>query len=626
MHAVLARHNFFLMLFVFIAANAVLTMHANAAPVTMEPVAGIDAILVIDTSGSMRNADPERITLEATMLFMDMMDTSNSRLGIVGFSGVIHTVIPLMSIEEPEDREYIRSRVSDFVYHGWTDIGLAMRTAAEMLLDDPVEANSPMILLFTDGKIELPAHWEERFVEDSYYDAQWAVDNVGNFAPIYTIGLNYDGTVNTEFLADIARQTNATSYIIEEAALLPRLFNQIFASHIRSSVIEITEFVATGTAYTGVIIPISSIFAAEANVVLHSNHPIDGIRLHNPMGREIVFDNEVYTLSTANIYSMIKILEPMPGDWLLSVRGISDDHITVNLIYNYNIGVAAHINQYGSNGVYFNPAEPLTVQAHIVSAQPQPQIQILLREATATVNVFDMDLNLVEELPMRNTGTGFAVDFIPSALQNLRLSVVIEHPHLRYRTATAGVVFHPRILTELAATLEPASHPTEEIVAEPEHVSERLIPGTIIFIILGVVAFAIIMFLFIYRIQGKRKFTGYFEIRALLPNGKYTALEIPNLRKFAGKVSLEHFMDASLGTKAARIFETNIPLKGTHIAPITIADSQMIQLTTDGTVYITDKERNAVTQRKFIWEKDLQLIFSLIGGTSRIEMTYRIDG
>ena len=619
---------FLFALFAFVGTSAALTTGTNATPIEVEPSDGIDVILVIDTSGSMRSTDPERITLEAAMLFMDMMETRNSRLGIVGFSGDVHTVIPLMSIEKLEDRNYIRNRVSNFVYHGWTDIGLAMRTATEMLLEDPIETNSPMILLFTDGRIEMGA-WHHRSVEESYYDAQWAVDNVGD-SPIYTIGLNYDGTVNTEFLQNIARQTNATSHIIEEAALLPRLFNQIFASHIRSSIIEVTEFVAVGATYTEVIIPIPSIFVSEANVIMLSNQPIESVRLHNPIGQEIVFDNEIFTLSTASLHSIVKIFEPMLGDWLLSVRGVPEDRITINLIYNYNVGVFKHVSQADRDSIYFNPTIPLAVRASFVSPLPQSQIQVLLNEATATLNVFDMDSNLINKIPMRTVGNVLAADFVPNPPQNVRIDVTIEHQYLEYRTAAVGIVFDPQLLAELTAppSPDPEPEPIPPPIAEPPPAAESEPEESLsanIFIPIAITIAAVVLLL-MYRKRGKRKiFAGHLEIRALLPSGKYTALEAPDLSTFAGKISLENFMYVTLGSKADKMLETNVSLKKTYIAPVTVAGNQMIRLTTDGAVHITDRDRHAINQRKFIWEKDLQLIFSLVGATSRIEMTYRIS-
>jgi len=638
-----ARRNFYVFLLAFLIFLGTST-NLYATPIVVDPSEGVDVILVIDTSGSMRNTDPERIALEAASLFMDMMETRHSRIGIIGFSGDAHSVMELTPIYEASTRREIRNTVSSFVYHGWTDVGLALRTAAEMLINNPVEANSPMILLFTDGRIELP-EWYGRTVEASYEDAWWAVNSMYDIAPIYTIGLNYDGTVNVGFLQEIAARTQAESFIIEDAALLPELFHEIFASHIRSSIHEVDTIFADGETFTDVIIPIPSYFVAEANIVMLSSRPITEIRLFNAIGQEIIFDDDIYTLTTANRYSMIKILEPQVGDWLLRVQGLPEDRITINLIYNYTVDVAFSITQPYLTGMFFNPTLPITVQAGFITQLSAPQIQELFNDSVAEVHVFDLDMNLLDILPMEYNGTAFVADLMPDPPQNVRININVTHPGFSQTTTTVTISYDPDTLAALlnppVDPPTPASeiiHPPTPIDIEyptepapepptappPEETSNTWILLILLIVIIALVVAALI--LVILKGQTKRNvFVGHLEVRALLKNGKYTALEAPSLSTFAGRISLEEFLRVSLGSKADRILETNIPIRGTYIEPAVVNNRPMIKLTTDGACHITDSERNVITQHKFMWEKDLRLIFSLVDSIEKIEITYRIN-
>jgi Mg-chelatase subunit ChlD len=602
---------------------------------------GIDAILVIDTSGSMRSTDPDRITLEAASLFMDMMETRNSRIGIVEFSGNLHTVMPLTPINDISVRADVRRTISQFVYHGWTDIGLAMRTAAQMLLDDPHPTNSPVIILFTDGRIELPNNWaSNRSVEISYEDAWWAVDNVGDFTSIYTIGLNYDGTVNTEFLQEIATRTGASYFIVYEADALPQIFNEIFASHIRSSITEVATIVADGDTYSEVVIPIPSAFVAEANIIMLSSRPITSVRLFDPSGREVPFDDETYTLTYANRYSMIKVLAPMVGDWLLSVRGLPEDRITVNLIYNYNVSVSFSVVQpdAGDGALFFDPTLPITVQAGFISALPASQIATLFNESIAEMHVYDMEQNFLGAFEMTGTGSAFLIDFElePEMAQDVRISINVSHEGFEQTTAFFPIMFDPEILAEFVTEYEEVYVPAD--VTEIEEVAEYqpaadYEPGetntlwifvVIIAAVLLIVAAVLLRAIVARRIK-QRVFEGHLEIRALLADGNYTSLEAPDLSTFAGQMSMMEFLSNSLGgTKVDKLVALGIPVWDIQLSPGIQGKMPVVHLIKkNASCHITDGDGNAIFKKKITWEDGIQLVFSVVGESPRIEITYR---
>jgi len=596
---------------------------------------GIDAILIIDTSGSMRTTDPDRITLEAASLFMDMMETRNSRLGIVGFSGNLHTIMPLTPIAEPFVRHNVRNTISDFVYHGWTDIGMALRTAADMLLDSPSN-NSPLIILFTDGRIELP-ETATRTVDESYADAWWAVDNVGDFAPIYTIGLNYDGTVNQEFLQDIARRTEAQSFIVDQADALPQIFNEIFASHIRSSIIEIATIVADGETYTEIEIPIPSLFVAEANIIMLSSQRIPSVRLFDPSGQEVPLGDEPYALTYASRYTMIKVLSPMVGDWLLQVRGLPEDRITINLIYNYNVSVSLSITQPGAEpgAFYFDPALPIVAQAGFVSSLPSSHFQSLFDESEVYMAVYDMDHNRVTQFPMTNVGTAFNLEFTLDPPQNIRVNASVDHRHFEQSTPFFPITFDPLVLAEVYTPAPaPTPEPFEEIEPEPHYVEpvelEDIEPaGFLIFVLIGIaLALAIAAILLrgasLRRIK-QRLYTGRLELRAMLSDGNYTAFEAPDISTFAGEMSLMEFLSNSLGsTKVSKLVHAGLPVWEIRLSPGMQGSRPVINVTRKGSgCLISDGDGNAIFNKKIVWEDGQQLVLSMPGESPKLEITYR---
>lgn len=626
---------FFVLLFTNVSATPV-----SATPIVIDTVGGIDAILVIDTSGSMNSTDPERIALEAATLFMGMMETNSSRIAIVPFSGDVHSVVPLTPINDPNLRNRIRSSVSGLAYQGSTDIGLGLRTAAEMLLNDPSETNSPIILLFTDGHIDLPA-WFNRTNEDSYMDTWWAVDNVGEFTPIHTIGLNFDGTINIDFLESISNRTFASSNIITDAALLPSIFNEIFADHMRTSIDTIYEFVSDG-GYTYVPINIDSHFVAEANIIMLSSRPIQSITLQDPTGREVAFDDNTYTIATANRYSIIKIMNPQAGEWTLRVQGIPDDHITVNLIYNYTIDIAFSVSQPDMASPFFDPTAPLTVHAALITQLPMAQTQALMNETVVLLYAFDLNDNIVSTVEMEFIGTSFTSAFTPHPPQDVRIHIHAHHPAFELTSPTVTIVYDPALLEtmeDIPYVYDPEL--PDPILEEPAQVVDPQpapdsIPGTVSeptestnltpFILIAIAIICIIVAILLLRLQKEKAamFIGHLELRTLRDD-KYTSLETPDLTTFAGRISLEEFIQVSLGARAGKILVQEIPLNRIYIQPATLNNRPRLQLASDNSCYITDGDGNPISQKKFLWEKDTQLIFSIDDTHTQIEITYRIN-
>ncbi|MCL1878700.1 MAG: hypothetical protein FWF80_07570, partial [Defluviitaleaceae bacterium] len=458
---------------------------------------------------------------------------------------------------------------------------------------------------------------------------------------IYTIGLNYDGTLNEPFLREMAARTGARSYIVDEAAYLPQIFNEIFASHIRSSITELDVFVAEGDTYNEVVVPIPSAFVSEANIIMLSSRPITNLRLFDPSGREVTFDNESYTLTYANRYSMIKILEPMVGDWLLSVRGVAEDRITVNLIYNYNVTASLSVTQPDSEdpGMFFDPELPILVQSGFISGLPASQLQTLFEESVAEMFIYDEGMNRVEAFEMVGTGASFALEFLLDPPRNVHIGVGITHPGFEQATAPIAVLFDPEVLAQFEIEeIEPLPTPEADIeppdvdvepyeVAEPP--SEIEAPGFLIFAMIGIALMLVLAALVLRAISIRRTknrlYTGHLEIRALLADGNYTALEAPDLSTFAGQMSLMEFLTNSLGgAKADKFSLSGIPVWDIHLAPGLIGNRPVIYVNKKAACHVTDGDGNGIFKNKITWEDNQQLIFSLPGESPRIEITYRV--
>ncbi|MCL2187382.1 MAG: VWA domain-containing protein [Defluviitaleaceae bacterium] len=609
-----------------------LPMPARAAITAAE---GIDAILVIDTSGSMRTSDRERTALEAAQLFIDMMETRVSRVGVIEFSGSLGTVIPLSPVNTPQQRDVIRQQINRFVYDGWTDIGLALRHAAEMLMRDGDPNNSPLVILFTDGSIDLnPAG--ARTEAMSYDDTWFAVNALSGIAPIYTVGLNYGGLVNVEFLRDISTRTLGRSFIIHEAAGLPMIFSEIFTSHIRTSVIEIADFVAVAEEYTEIAIDIPSAFVAEANIIMLSDHPLVNVRFINPAGVEVPFDGVLNSISYATRYTMIKAINPDVGQWTLMVMGLPDERVTVNLIYNFDISISISVSQPDQPGPMYNPNAPVNITAGFEFADPRILTEELFVGAIADLRVYDRLMNHLYSVPMINTGSSFTAEYVTRTGDDVLVTVWVTHPQFETGSGFALLAFddvppEPVTPPEPAPTPEPTPQPTPEPTeapvatpeptptppAEPRETNFAVWP----LIVLGVLILLVLLILLLRRKPKPKIFSGYLEVRGMLKNGKYTSLEAPDLGTFAGKTDLVEFLEDSLGGKAKRLLDA-VKLGEITLSPGLENGEYVLLVVNKGACNITDGDEEM--GKNFVWHDNQQLFFAN-EGKARLEITYRAE-
>ena len=307
-----------------------------AAPVTARAAylapTHLDAVLVLDVSGSMNFADPDRLSYEAMMMFIDMLSIAGDRVGIVAYNDRIVASRELTLIQGQEDKDDLKDFIAGLTVGGFTDITLGLSEALRILDVGHELPNKPVIILFTDGNNHLsPGHpWTQ-------YDLDRATEHIITHAkdrgyPIYTIGLNYDGTLNHAYIQRFSDETGALSFETTIAYNLPDILSAIFASQMDVTIIEIGEIEADGELHVfPVYIPDEMVL--EANITFLSGQLID-VGLYDPLNRPVPLDGYWAVFSRASHYAVLKIISPTPGEWTLSVRGAAGDRIRINMLFS----------------------------------------------------------------------------------------------------------------------------------------------------------------------------------------------------------------------------------------------------------------------------------------------------
>ena len=390
----------------------------------------VDIVLLIDQSGSVwydannsKPSDPNGNRLDAAQIVIGLLGMNGSRVAYVPFAARVfeNADSSFHTISGPEDyhakmaeceklREEREGRNGE--NRGGTDFAEALAYAYNLLAQrGSNETNQPMIILLTDGSLNLELDNQNYLRKDYYtwnsglgvftktpnqvnvYATRSAYRNATYVAeelledavkacvrkeyPVYTVALAADAkSEHYAELNDISTRTGGGSAIAigknDNSALeqLPAYFGKMFADRIGSSELRtLTAKPVAGQANTyevEFVIPNDSVM--EANLFV-SKKGIGALELYNAENKR-PGTSTVTELSSKN-FVLYKLNNPTPyGIWRLRFTKTDDSmgDISFNLLYNYNVVLHGFVGeQYGyeqySEGQTFSRGDTLTFSA-----------------------------------------------------------------------------------------------------------------------------------------------------------------------------------------------------------------------------------------------------------------------
>ena len=312
-----------LILYVTIMANCTVVLAAE------EEEPAVDVIFIMDLSGSMLDSDAEKVSLMSVAMFVDFLDDSSSQVGYVLFGTDVVKSMPLTPVGQAKSK--IRNNVltSDF-NEDWTNVPAGLDSALS-LFKQSNSANRKMAILFTDGNVKMPrggglthAQGEEkcREIAQAYKEAG---------IPLYTVGLNYDGNLNLDFIQGLSEISSspglsAKSYEAKTNWDIPEIFAKIFINVYNGNADIGLKFNSKEKMQTAVFSADEGIY--ELNVILVHRNKLDKLTIRRPDGQE--YRDASFTQRDG--YSFVKIRYPATGDWEFSFQG---DYISANKLVRY---------------------------------------------------------------------------------------------------------------------------------------------------------------------------------------------------------------------------------------------------------------------------------------------------
>lgn len=465
----------------------------------------LDVVFVLDSSGSMKESDPEEIRTEAIKMFLDMLQQSGNKVGLVAYSDSVIKEHDLDTVNSENDKDRVKNMTSNIPFGQKTDTGAGLLEAAKLMDSGHSKSNKPVIVLLSDGKND-----PQRNNEDSLKDLKNAINICKDKGyPVYTIGLNYDGSVDKSQLEEMSNSTKGKNYITKSAGDLPSILTDIFADNSKLKVQQGGTVKANGE-YQDLKIKIPNSNVMEANVSMISNSPVE-VKLLDPKGNEVKIPSSNGIFTTSKKYSMLKIIKPVEGEWTVKVKGVNGSDINVSYIFNYDLELQASFSPK-------NPAnkDKVKVQAYFANNGEKISDKQLYNDMTGKLIVKNLSDNSSKEIPLNYKDNGFEGEYSVPDKGKYELKARVD-----------GKSFYRESSAVLAGTNSSANSSNSQS-------KSNVFKSIILWIILA--AFIIILIYVIISLIKKKRIQGFGRVELHIKNENNEEISSPQFRNLDGYV------------------------------------------------------------------------------------------
>jgi len=185
----------------------------------------MDVVLIMDSSGSMKNTDPDQLRKPAAKLFISLLSPTD-RSSVVSFSDKGYPVAFLTPVDSTKNKERLFSAVDKISTRGmFTNLYGALEGARRVFERNPVPDRKKIIILMTDGKMDLGDAIQTDALKKQLKEEMlpWlAKDDI----EVHTIAFTEQS--ETQLLKELSSATNASFNIAKTDKELHTVYSTIF--------------------------------------------------------------------------------------------------------------------------------------------------------------------------------------------------------------------------------------------------------------------------------------------------------------------------------------------------------------------------------------------------------------
>ena len=289
----------------------------SAAPSAEAELEQMDAVLILDASGSMLLTDPERLRDQGAQVFFESLRPED-RLSIVSFSSEAELIRPLTPYRPEEAQDLLRA-VSGVVSNGiYTDLYAAIAAGKAILEAEPRKGVSRAIILLSDGKMD-PDPAVSTADERTFQLMEEVIPSL-KAADIKIYTLYFSDFADKELLSQLASRTEGLSWFTPSA-------DKIYESY-KSLAMAVKKPQVLAYSSKGFNVDKN---VEEATFYITRENPDAKISLTTPRGATYTAASHPDSMKwfQGEAFDVITIIDPQVGPWQAQGLATRDSFATV---------------------------------------------------------------------------------------------------------------------------------------------------------------------------------------------------------------------------------------------------------------------------------------------------------
>ncbi|MBI5641735.1 MAG: VWA domain-containing protein [Nitrospirae bacterium] len=276
---------------------------------------GIDVVIVMDSSGSMKKTDPAGLRKPAARLFVSLMNETD-RVGIVGFSDSGQNLCEALRADSRENRTKIFRAIESINSRGpYTNIHDGIKKGFEMLsLSDRKEK---MIILMSDGKMDLGnREKEDSLISDMRATLLPEISKAG--VKIYTIA--FTDYSDSALLEEIAQKGGGFFLVAKRDKDLHLNFAALFERIKSPDSLPLQD--------SGFFVDES---VKEMTLLVTKTGSRASVQIVDPTGKlhRAARHCEDIAWFESKVFDMITVKKPAPGRWKMKFSAAAGDKVFI---------------------------------------------------------------------------------------------------------------------------------------------------------------------------------------------------------------------------------------------------------------------------------------------------------
>ena len=372
---------------------------------TPAATAGIDVLLVMDSSGSMKKTDPKYLRIPAAKLFISLLN-SDDRAGIISFSDGGYSLINLTYIDSEEKKRSLLDAADRITSTGmFTNLHAALQSAGEQLIGSKDDTREKIIILMSDGVMDVGDPEEDNKLLDSI-DADLSVQLEDNNIKVYTVA--FTDQSDTILLQRVAKRTGGFYNLARSDKDLHVIFSSIFESLKAPDMLPMSKNSFTIDDSVN-----------EVTIVATKISPDTIIKIGAPNGEKYSHTTELTGTDwfVSDTFDMITITRPVSGTWeiFFSTEKNNKAYIITDLKLGTNF-----------DQLYSTFGEPLNIELWLEKEGQKITEKTILDTLEVRIELTSPNGNLQKLKPFHKDGGVYVRRIAPFTPGNYQMKIVVD--------------------------------------------------------------------------------------------------------------------------------------------------------------------------------------------------------